>query len=357
MRAKPIDRLRDACNDGKPHAASVTTPTSSTKIRSVPSRTRASKAPSSAVEIAGVTISHPDKLMFPECGVTKKDLAEYYAFIAPRILPHVEKRPLSMVRCPDGWSGTCFFQKHADKSVNAAVDRLEVPESKGTATYMAASSAKALVALVQWGVLELHPWGSKRPRLDRPDQLILDLDPADGVEWPVLKEAVLLVRKLVDGLELSGFLKTTGGKGLHVVVPIRPTLSWEQAKGLTHAIAEFLVRGFPDRFVATADKDARRGKIFIDYLRNAQGATAVAPYSVRARKNAPIAMPVGWDELRRDIRFDRFNVRNIRNRLARGSDPWADFAVTRQQVSAAMACRVDYDLGPISRQRASAGPA
>ena len=138
------------------------------------------------------------------------------------------------------------------------------------------------------------------------------------------------------------------------MVPIRSTLSWEQAKGLTHAIAQFLVHGFPDRFVATADKDARRGKIFIDYLRNAQGATAVAPFSVRARKNAPIAMPVGWNELGRDIRFDHWSVRNIRSRLAQRSDPWAEFAATRPQVSAAMARRVGYDLGGTLPRRNSA---
>jgi bifunctional non-homologous end joining protein LigD len=317
----------------------------------VPLRTHRSKAQSSAVEVEGVAISHPDKAMFPECGVTKRDIAEYYAFIAPRILPYVEGRPLSLVRCPDGWGGTCFFQKHADPGVNAAVDRIEAPESNGTATYLTASSAKALVALAQWGVLELHPWGSKRPRLDRPDRLILDLDPAEDVDGSALEEAVLLVKELIDGLGLTGFLKTTGGKGMHVVVPIRPTLSWEQAKGLTRAIAEFLVRGFPARFVATADKDARRGKIFIDYLRNAQGSTAVAPYSVRARKSAPIAMAIGWNELGRDVRFDHWNVRNIRSRLARRDDPWAEFAATRQQVSAATARRVDYDLEPATPRR------
>lgn len=307
-----------------------------------------------AVAIEGVTLSHPDKLMFPECGLTKRDIAEYYAFVAPRLLPHVEHRPLSLVRCPDGWDAACFFQKHAGPGVNAAVERIEVPERKGTATYMAAGSAKALVSLVQWGVLEMHAWGSKRPRLDRPDRLVLDLDPADGVAWLPLKEAVLLVKQLTDAAGLTAFLKTTGGKGLHVVMPIRSSLSWEQAKGLTRAMAELLVREHPDRFVATADKEARRGRIFIDYLRNAQGATAVAPYSLRARENAPIAMPLGWEELARDVRFDRWNVRNVRVRLSGRDDPWADFATTRQEITGALARRVGYVLAATASRKSGA---
>ena len=163
--------------------------------------------------------------------------------------------------------------------MNAAVDRIEVPEGDGTAMYMGAGSAKALVALVQWGVLELHPWGSRTPRLDRPDRLIFDFDPDEAVDWKDLVTGVELLRTLLGELELEGFLKTTGGKGLHVVVPIRTTLDWEQAKGFTRAVADFMVRTFPDRFTATVSKARRKGKILIDYLRNAEGATAIAPYA------------------------------------------------------------------------------
>jgi bifunctional non-homologous end joining protein LigD len=294
--------------------------------------------------VAGVKLSHPEKLLYPESKFAKRDLARYYENIGDWILPHLRERPLSLVRCPDGWNAECFYQKHASKSVNPAVTRIEVPESGGQATYMAANSLSALIALVQWGVLELHPWGSRKPRLDRPDRLIFDFDPDDAVQWDELVAAVGVLRTLLGDLGLTGFLKTTGGKGLHVVVPIRATLDWEQAKGFTKAIADLMARTFPDRFLAVMSKSQRKGKIFIDYLRNASGATAIAPYSLRARANAPVATPIGWDELTEDVRFDHFNLRTVPPRLsALKSDPWADFLEVRQSIGKAMFKRVGYD--------------
>jgi bifunctional non-homologous end joining protein LigD len=188
---------------------------------------------------------------------------------------------------------------------------------------------------VQWGVIELHPWGARAPRLDRPDRLVFDFDPDPKVNWPDVVAAVKLLRTLLEELGLTGFLKTTGGKGLHVVVPIRPTIPWDQAKAFTRGVARFLATTFPDRFTDTVAKNRRGGKIFIDYLRNARGATAVAPYTVRARENAPVAMPIAWSELATDVRFDHFNVRNVRDRLRRQRrDPWADFFATRQALTA-----------------------
>jgi bifunctional non-homologous end joining protein LigD len=293
--------------------------------------------------VAGVSLSNPDKPYFPEVPFTKADLARYYEAVAPWILPHLKNRPLSLVRCPDGWNGQCFYQKNADKAVNAAVDRVEVPESKGTATYMAAGSATALVGLVQWGCIELHPWGSRTPNLGKPDQLIFDFDPDDGLKWETLVEAVHLLRTVLDDLGLVGFLKTTGGKGLHVVLPIRATLTWDEAKGFTGAIAELLAKTIPDRFTSVMSKERRKGKIFIDYLRNGQGATAIAPYSVRARAGAPVSTPISWDELKRDVRFDFFNARTVLERLAKlKADPWADFFATKQTVTKAMLERVHY---------------
>ena len=290
--------------------------------------------------VEGVKLSHADKPYFPEAGITKGDIARYYATIAPWLLPHLAGRPLSMVRCPDGWSGQCFYQKNADRSVNAAVKRVEVPTSDGPATYFSAASATALVGLVQWGVIELHPWGSRLPRLDRPDTLIFDFDPDDAIKWKELVAAVGLLRTLLDEMKLTGFLKTTGGKGLHVVLPIRPTLAWPDAKAFTKSVADFLVRTFPDRFTAALAKEKRRGKIFIDYLRNAEGATAVAPYAVRARKNAPVATPIAWKELARDVRFDHFNVGNLAKRVTTVADPWADYFATKQSITAAMRKRL-----------------
>jgi bifunctional non-homologous end joining protein LigD len=302
------------------------------------------KVPDGRDTFSGIKLSHPEKLLYPESKLAKQDLARYYEAIGERMLPHLRGRPLSLVRCPDGWNGECFYQKHAPKSINPAVERVLVPEGDGKATYMAANSVSALVALVQWGVLELHPWGSREPRLDRPDRLIFDFDPDDAVSWDELVEAVGVLRTLLSDLGLGGFLKTTGGKGLHVVVPIRTTLDWEQAKGFTKAVADLMARTFPDRFISVMSKSKRKGKIFIDYLRNAEGATAIAPYSLRARKNAPVATPIAWDELTEDVRFDHFNLRTVPSRLsALKSDPWTDFFELRQSISKAMFKRVGFD--------------
>jgi len=302
-----------------------------------PKRASPAAAARTGDAVAGITLSHPDKLLYPEAALSKYLLARYYESVGERIVPHLRDRPLSLVRCPDGWSTQCFYQKHADKSVNAAVDRVTVPEGKSTATYMAAGSVTAVVALLQWGVLELHPWGSRVPRLDRPDRLIFDFDPDDKLGWEHIAEAARQTRTLLEDLGLQGFLKTTGGKGLHVVVPIRPTLDWDQAKSFTRSIAESFVRAYPARFTASLSKGERKNRIFIDYLRNAAGATAIAPYSLRARANAPVAMPIAWEELATDVRFDHFNVANVGGRVANAAqDPWRDFFSVRQTVTRTM---------------------
>jgi bifunctional non-homologous end joining protein LigD len=293
-------------------------------------------------QFAGITISSPDKLYFPETGITKADVAAYLVEVAPRLLPHIAGRPLSLVRCPDGWNGQCFYQKHADKAVNAAVARVEVRESKGMATYLSASTPAALIGLLQWGVIELHPWGSRKPRLDRPDRLIFDFDPDAGLPWSEVVTAVTLLRTLLEEMKLTGFVKTTGGKGLHVVLPIRATLTWDEAKSFSRGVAEFFVRTFPGRFISTVSKAERKGKIFIDYLRNSEGATAIAPYGVRARANAPVSTPIDWSELAQDVRNDHFNLRNVPERLASlARDPWADFFEVKQSITAAMRKRIE----------------
>ena len=339
---KATEVVREQAAPVKARAAAASTRTRAA-VRAAPAPRTTSAAAESADTVAGVRISHPDKQLFPEVKLAKRDLALYYEQVADWILPHLRNRPLALVRCPDGWGKQCFFQKHADKSVNAAVTRVEVPEGKGTATYFAANSLAALVGLVQWGVVELHPWGSTVPKLDRPDRLIFDFDPDDGIRWKEIVDAVGVLRTLLEDLGLEGFLKTTGGKGLHVVVPIRPTLDWTQAKGFTKAVADLLVDTFPDRFIATLSKAQRKGKIFIDYLRNAEGATAIAPYAIRARANAPVSTPIAWTEIDADVRFDHFNVRNIPERLhGLRKDPWASMAETRQTVTRAMFKRVRY---------------
>jgi len=294
--------------------------------------------------VAGIVVSNPDKKLYPEAKVTKRDLALYYAAVGDWMLPHVRGRPLTLLRCPNGWNEECFYQKKAEGGVNEAISRVEIQNGDGSVSlYMMADSVPAIVALLQMGVLEMHPWGSRAPRLGLPDRIIFDLDPDDAVEWEDLRQAALLVKTLLENIGLAPFLKTTGGKGLHVVVPIEPVVGWEDVKGFTKAVAEFLERTFPDRFTSKLLKISRRGKIFIDYLRNGEGATAVAAYSTRARANAPVSAPVAWDELSADLRFDRFNVANMPKRLKKvKADPWRDIADAAVSLTPAVMARVGF---------------
>jgi bifunctional non-homologous end joining protein LigD len=294
--------------------------------------------------VAGIVVSNPDKKLYPEAAVTKRDLALYYAAVGDWMLPHLRGRPLTLLRCPNGWNDECFYQKKAEGGVNEAISRVEIENGDGSVSlYMMANSVPAIVALLQMGVLEMHPWGSRAPRLGLPDRIIFDLDPDDAVEWEDLRQAALLVKTLLENIGLAPFLKTTGGKGLHVVAPIEPVVGWEQVKGFTKAVAEFLERTFPDRFTSKLLKISRRGKIFIDYLRNGEGATAVAAYSTRARANAPVSAPVDWDELARDLRFDHFNVGNMSRRIKKMKvDPWRDIADAAVSLTPAVMARVGF---------------
>jgi len=211
-----------------------------------------------------------------------------------------------------------------------------------------ANSVPAVVAFLQMGVLEFHPWGSTRQHLDQPDRLIFDFDPDEDLEWSALVQAVQLLRTLLDQLGLRGFLKTTGGKGLHVVVPIRATHGWDVIKPFTKAVADLLVQASPERFTSKLAKVRRGGKIFVDYLRNAEGATAVAAYSVRAKADAPVSTPIAWEELRDDVRFGHFNIRNVPERLRKmRRDPWREFAAAAdQELTAEVLRRVGVRVPP-----------
>jgi bifunctional non-homologous end joining protein LigD len=211
-------------------------------------------------------------------------------------------------------------------------------------TYMMANSVSAVVGLVQMGILEIHTWGSRSARLERPDRITFDLDPDEDLAWEKLIEAAEIVRNLLQALGLTGFLKTTGGKGLHVVVPIEPKLEWDEVKGFSKAVAELLARTFPDRFTALLTKARRKGKIYVDFLRNAPGATAIAAYSTRAKSGAPVSTPITWEELHEsDLRHDRFHMRNIPARLDRlKSDPWADYEKARRAITKSMMKKIGY---------------
>jgi len=287
-------------------------------------------------EIAGVPLTHPDRVLYADQGITKRELALYYKAIADWILPQIENRPLTLLRCPEGYGKECFYQRHTRDVVHSAIHSIAIRDGKAAAAYLYVDSLSGLIALVQMGVLEIHTWGSRKDRPERPDRLIFDLDPDPSLPWRRLKEAGETLRSLLSDLGLTGFVKTTGGKGLHIVVPIAPKQDWEVAKDFSKSVAERMVQIAPDQYIATMSKARRAGKIFIDYLRNARTASAVCAYSPRARSGAPVSMPVDWRELTEDVRT-KFTVRNVPEHLARrAQDPWSDYDKARVSLSKTM---------------------
>ena len=279
---------------------------------------------------AGARLTHPDRLLWPDEGITKQALAEHYALVAPLMLPHVSGRPLSLLRCPEGVGTDCFFQRHARPGMASSIKQADIP---GEAASVWVDSVEGLVGLVQMGVLEIHAWGSRVVDVMHPDRLCFDLDPDPDLPWPRVVEAARDIRARLQGLGLQSFLKTTGGKGLHLVVPIEPEHSWAEAKGFCKSFADQLVRDRPDRYVATISKARRAGKILVDYLRNQFSATWVAPYSTRARAGAPVSVPLSWEELDSGLRSDHYRVATIARRLAAQTvDPWEGIAQVRQHM-------------------------
>jgi len=286
------------------------------------------------IEIAGVRFSSPGRLVFPEAGITKLELATHYVDVAPLMLPHISRRPVTMIRCPDNYQ-KCFFQKHIDKAAHYnGVTPIELKEGKGSALYASVDSVVGLIALVQLGVVEFHTPGVRADKLTHSDRFIMDLDPDPSVGWADVVQAARAMRDLLLELGLISFVKTTGGKGLHIVVPIRRTQTVEQVRAFSGAVAGLFEAVAPKRYTTNVSKAQRTGKILIDYLRNAPSATAVEVYAVRAREGAPVAMPVTWEELD-DLRGDSFNVRNAKDRLAsKRTDPWQDYFTTSQAITA-----------------------
>jgi bifunctional non-homologous end joining protein LigD len=269
-----------------------------------------------------VTLTHPDRMLWPAVGVTKQGLAEFYAEIWPWIAPHVVNRPLALVRCPGGVDETCFFQKRAWAGMSDAVARSRDPEDGEE--ILTVSNLEGLLSLVQASVLEIHVWGATLDSIDKPDGITFDLDPAPDVEWPDVVSAALEVRDRLKQAGLDGYVKTTGGKGLHVYAPLKPHADWAAVKDFAHKLARSMAADSPGKYLAMASKEARRRRIFVDYLRNGRGATAVAAYSTRARAEATVSTPLDWDELDPAMRSGRFTVGNLLNRLAHVSDPWKD---------------------------------
>jgi bifunctional non-homologous end joining protein LigD len=306
-------------------------------------RTRPAKTPGASTDVfSGVRLTHPDRVLFPDEHITKRDLAAYYTAVGPFILPHVVDRPLSLVRCPEGSGRPCFFQKHLGESMPQSLRGVSIKEKAGTGTYIAIGDLAGLISLVQMGVLEIHPWGSLADRPDRPDRLIFDMDPAPDLGWGDVVRAARQVKERLDQLGLVSFARTTGGKGLHVVLPLIRRASWAELKALAKSFVDSLVRAEPKRYIAQSSKAKRTGKIFLDYLRNDQGSTAIASYSTRARPGAPVATPLSWDELSASLRPARFNTKTIPQRLRTlKQDPWHDFFEIRQATTREMRERIE----------------
>ncbi len=279
-----------------------------------------------------IRLTHPDKVIDAATRLTKQQLADYYAAIVDHMMPHVENRPLSLVRCPDGIGHPCFFQKHTGKGMPEGIGSISIKDKKGVAEeYVTLASPEGLVGLAQMGVLEIHPWGSRNDSLETPDMLIFDLDPDEAIDWKTLASAAQQVRKLLKKLGLESFVKTTGGKGLHVVAPIVPEHDWTAIKSFARGFAEQIEKSDPDLYLIKMTKAARKGKIFLDYLRNERGATAVTAFSPRARPGVHVALPLSWNDLDEKPEFSVVNYNEWKSRLSR--DPWAKMWDLKQSLS------------------------
>jgi bifunctional non-homologous end joining protein LigD len=283
-----------------------------------------------------VALTNLDKVLYPEQGLRKAEIIAYYVSVASVMLPHVQNRPLVLVRCPEGRRRQCFYQKHIGKGVPHAVGRVAVRESDKTVDYATLHDLDGLIAMAQLGVLEIHTWQCHADKLEKPDQLVFDLDPDEGLAWERVVDAAFELKLALSELGLTSFVKTTGGKGLHVLAPLARRHDWEQHKAAARALVQTLAQQQPQQYVIKMRKELRKGKIFLDYLRNGRGASAIAPYSTRARENAPVATPLRWDELENGAKPADFDVRSVLRRLEdQKLDPWQGFFDLDQAISPA----------------------
>jgi DNA ligase D len=288
-----------------------------------------------AIQIEGVRLTSPEKVLYSEQGITKRALAEYYLAVADAILPHVARRPITLVRCPAGAEKNCFYQRHAGSGIPDELEEVLVPDFEESGAYLYIKDNRGLVALVQMGVLEIHPWGARIDRPERPDRVIFDLDPGEGLSFQEVVAAALELRTVLDGLGIRSFAKTTGGKGLHVVVPLARRHPWPEVKAFARSVAERMAENAPDRYLTKISIAERRGRIFVDYLRNDPTSTAVAPYSTRSRPGAPVATPLFWEEVTPALDPMRLTSETVPERLRQiGRDPWAGIGNLQQRLPA-----------------------
>ena len=287
--------------------------------------------------LKGMRLTNPDKLLYPESGISKRKLVDYYLEVQERLFPYLEGRPLTIRRCPDGYDKFCFWEKHLDDLPHGlraiSLDDPETEKERGA--YFYAASMEGVLGLVQLGALEMHVWGSRAARVEYPDLMIFDVDPDAGLPWKPVVEACATLRDRLHELGLKSWLKTTGGKGLHVCVPLSRRQRWDEVKEFSKAVAENMAAAEPARYTLNPLKARRKGRIFLDYLRNGRGATSIAAYSTRARPGAPISMPLAWEELDGRLRPDAWTVANVGKRL-RDADPWRGFYACRQSITGAM---------------------
>lgn len=277
-------------------------------------------------------ITNPNKILYPEDKIRKEDLLVYYDTISTYILPFLINRPLTLVRCPNDYK-KCFYQRHFNKTTPSALHPIDIPGDEKREQYLFLDNKEGLLSLVQMGVLEIHPWGSTIAHLREPDMMIFDLDPAPDLPWERVVASAFEIRDHLSHYGLRSFVKTTGGKGLHVVVPIKAEYDWEQVKNFAHVFVQFLERLKPQDYISNMSKKKRPGKIFIDYLRNQRTATAIGTYSTRARIHAPVSTPLGWEELEKPREENIYTIYTLPDRLrALKQDPWKDFWKVRQSL-------------------------
>jgi bifunctional non-homologous end joining protein LigD len=280
--------------------------------------------------VAGIKISHPDRVLYPESNITKLQVVQYYEAIAPYILPYISNRALSIIRCTDNASDTCFFQKHIGKGLSKAVHQVHV--KKNEPPYVMVDNVDGLVSLAQMGMVELHPWGSDVNNPNKPNVIIFDLDPDLNMPWKEIVSAAQELQIHLRDINLESFVKVSGGKGVHITVPIKPEHYWDEVKSFTKGLANIMMHDSPAKYTSNMSKAKRKGRIFIDYLRNDLGATAIAPYSLRARKNAPVALPISWDELNNSTQMPLFLLTDVLDLVQTRPDPWAEFFNTKQSL-------------------------
>jgi bifunctional non-homologous end joining protein LigD len=295
----------------------------------------AAKKAGGDAEVGGIRISHPDRVIDTSAGITKLDVVNHYLAVSKLILPHLVKRPVSLVRAPAGIHGQLFFQKHADTVKIPDLRQLDPAISPDHKPMVEIDSFTALIGAAQANVIELHTWNATTRDTTRPDRIVFDLDPGEGVSWKQIQEGTELTRALLEELGLVSLLKTSGGKGLHVIVPIAPKADWDTVKGVAKAVVEHMATVIPQRFVSKSGAKNRVGRIFVDYLRNSFGATTACAWSARARPGLGVSVPCSWDELGALTGGAHWTIRNLRGRIEKHVDPWRAHAKTRQTLTKA----------------------